>query len=337
MKKILHIVPYDGIGGVETAARSMNHHLSKTFSFDVEYIYTELVDQNPTKSTISPVQFLLAARKIYLMNPDLLVVSLWRSCLVGILVKVTKPNLKIITFLHLGKDVHFIDFILTRISISLSSQIWADSLATIHSRIGTKKSPKSKVISFVTNELSPSSSLNLTATFIYWGRLNEQKGLDRAIKIFAKLKAFKPNAHLLILGPDRGSLNELNALCQSLSICDSVEFVGAVSASQIPAYAAKASFYLQTSKYEGMAMSVVEAMQMGLVPVVTPVGEIKNYCIDSINSIIVENDDDAISRVVSCVETPSKYWQLRKNAIATWAEAPTYGESILEACLEISS
>ena len=40
---------------------------------------------------------------------------------------------------------------------------------------------------------------------------------------------------------------------------------------------ANASFYLQTSKFEGFAMSVVESMMMGLVPVVTPVGEIGRY------------------------------------------------------------
>ena len=37
-------------------------------------------------------------------------------------------------------------------------------------------------------------------------------------------------------------------------------------------------------------MSVVEAMQLGLVPVVTNVGEISRYCIDNFNSVIYKSD-----------------------------------------------
>ncbi len=37
-----------------------------------------------------------------------------------------------------------------------------------------------------------------------------------------------------------------------------------------------------------MAISVIEAMQAGLVPIVTPVGEITGYCSDGVNSVFFE-------------------------------------------------
>ena len=50
-------------------------------------------------------------------NPDILIVSLWRSALVGIFVKIFRPKIKVILFIHSEKDTHFFDFIVTRIAI----------------------------------------------------------------------------------------------------------------------------------------------------------------------------------------------------------------------------
>ena len=36
-------------------------------------------------------------------------------------------------------------------------------------------------------------------------------------------------------------------------------------------------------------MSVLESMQLGLIPIVTDVGEIKNYCVHNHNSIIFKD------------------------------------------------
>ena len=47
-----------------------------------------------------------------------------------------------------------------------------------------------------------------------------------------------------------------------------------------------------------MAFSVVEAMQLGLVPVVTAVGEIRAYCHNGQNAVRIETDEQAVEDVL---------------------------------------
>ena len=48
-------------------------------------------------------------------------------------------------------------------------------------------------------------------------------------------------------------------------------------------------------------MSVVEAMQIGLVPIVTPVGEIARYCVDGKNAVWVQEDATAVDAVMRLI------------------------------------
>ena len=67
-------------------------------------------------------------------RPDVLIVSLWRSAIVGVLAKLLRPNLKLVVFIHNATDVHWLDFIFTRLAISLAHEVWADSQASQRSR-----------------------------------------------------------------------------------------------------------------------------------------------------------------------------------------------------------
>ena len=65
-------------------------------------------------------------------------------------------------------------------------------------------------------------------------------------------------------------------------------------------------------------MSVLESMQLGLVPIVSNVGNIQNYCKDKFNSIII---DQSIKRKILDISNDKKiYLFLRKNAIRTWSQ-----------------
>ena len=61
-----------------------------------------------------------------------------------------------------------------------------------------------------------------------------------------------------------------------------------MSFDKIKNFAKESSFFIQSSFSEGMGISVLESMQLGLVPIVTNVGNIKNYCKDNFNSIIID-------------------------------------------------
>jgi glycosyltransferase involved in cell wall biosynthesis len=114
-----------------------------------------------------------------------------------------------------------------------------------------------------------------------------------------------------------------------------VRFLGPKSWNEIRKEALAHSFYLQTSAVEGMALSVVEAMQLGLVPVVTGVGEIGRYCTDGQNCVLVDDDECAVKRICELLASRTPYQTLAMNARCYWVKQPLYRDSVLAACREL--
>lgn len=338
IKKIIHLAPRDGIGGVETAVRSMKKLKHDGINFKVNYIVKVVASARPWQrwaAFISPLPLLLAARKVTSGHTDLLIVSLWRSAIVGIFAKCLRPKLKLVVFIHNATDVHWLDFIVTRLAMSLALEVWSDSKASLRERFPHLAPERCRVISFVTRHFESLPARKVSPDFIFWGRIHTQKGLDHALRIFAEVLKEQPGARFWIIGPDQGVLRTTQQLSKSLGLTDNVFFLGGATLAEIADHALKASFYLQTSLYEGMAMSVVEAMQMGLVPIVTPVGEIPSYCSHSVNALIVNSDRQVVDNIRDLLSSNEEYQSLRYNAIATWKAAPLYSESVLQACEEI--
>jgi hypothetical protein len=67
-------------------------------------------------------------------------------------------------------------------------------------------------------------------------------------------------------------------------------------------------------------------MQMGLVPVVTNVGGIKNYCKDNINCIIIKEDEDALKKITEVIRKKELYLYLSQNAKITFDNQKLYSE-----------
>lgn len=332
MKRVIHLIPYDGTGGVEVAARSMQHVGRADLDFSVQSIYPHVAGYEERQETFGIRPLLQAFSRIHRQNPDVLIVSLWRACIVGALVKIARPRLRLVLMLHSTRDAHWVDRFFTRLAGFLAQEWWGDSAATVNERLrGSPRKPK-RVISFVTRRLEPGPVQPVTPTFIFWGRISEIKRIDRAIRIFAHILSSTPGARFVIIGPDGGALAELQSLVQALDLQESVFFKGEMDMARICEQAASSCFYLQSSKYEGMAMSVVEAMQLGLVPVVTPVGEIRNYCRSGHNAILVQSDEAAVEEILQVLADPMKYAFLRQQAVVTWRDQPLYADSMLQAC-----
>lgn len=335
MPKVIHLVPYNGIGGVETAARSMAAYSAPGMEFQVAYIYPAAFGPPPRSASFNPWPLLQAARRIVAAKPDLLLVSLWRSCLVALLAKLFEPRLRLVLFLHLPSDAHWLDRLATRCIAALASEVWADSQETLQRRLASASPRNGRVISFVTRRIARLPARPVSPVFIYWGRLHPQKGLDRALRIFAAVHATDPAARFIVIGPDGGDLARINALIAAACLHDAVHIVGSLDFDAITQHAAAASFYLQTSTAEGMAMSVVEAMQLGLVPVVTPVGEIEHYCRDGENALLVSSDAATVDAIVQVLHDDARYQSLSGNAAASWTAKPLYAQSVLQACASI--
>jgi glycosyltransferase involved in cell wall biosynthesis len=336
-KKIVHLVPCDGIGGVETAVRSIGKVKRDGIDFEVDFIFkmVSTAHARHRRTTFNPLVLLSTARRVTVGKVDVLIVSLWWAAIVGILAKCLMPRLKLVVFIHDTVDAHWLDFLFTRLAMRLAHEVWADSQASLRERFPYLAPGKCRVISFVTRRFEALPAREVSPDFIFWGRIHAKKGLDRALRIFAVVLRENPAARFWIIGPDDGVLLSTQEQCKSLGLTDKIFFLGAAPLDEIAHHARKATFYLQTSKFEGMAMSVVEAMQMGLVPLVTPVGEIPSYCSHGVNALIIKTDLQAAENVGDLLSRNEEYQSMRLNAIATWKDAPLYAESVLHACEEL--
>jgi glycosyltransferase involved in cell wall biosynthesis len=334
MQIVIHLIPYDGIGGVETAARSMVRVSSGDISFRVETIFS----QSAAKlrwGTFNPIPFAVTLFRLWQAAPSVLVVSLWRSCIVGVLLKLLRPRLRLVLFLHSPNDVHGPDHFFTRLAARLTCRVWADSHETLTRRLPSLSANKGRVISFVTERVAALPAHAVNPQFVFWGRIHVQKGLERALRIFSGIQQQLPEARFLVIGPDGGDLPRVRNLVSSLGLLDSVQLLDGMDFSQIYTVASEASFYLQTSDLEGMAMSVVEAMQMGLLPVVTPVGEIARYAHHGDNALVVRVEAQAVTDVVALLADDARYQMMRMRAIASWVDEPLYKDSVMDGCRDV--
>lgn len=349
MPKILHLIPYDTVGGVETAARTVPPEWegrAGVIAFRRAYLVTHspvviFPDDwhGPTVSVNHPAahwKLLLFALK---SRADLVVASLWRSCPTLLALKVLRPQTKTVLFLHSAVDVHVFDRWLNRAAMYVADEIWADSMSTLAARVPSALRKRARVLSFLTQRPPSLDDASLSdqaqeipATFVYWGRLQSEKNLEQAIEVFAAVHRMLPNARFDIIGPDRGALRGLKAKVDELNLGDAISFPGALAQEELLARARSYSFYLQTSLFEGMAMSVIEAMGLGLVPVVTPVGEIPSYCHDGYSGIHVSTPEVTAKRIVSLIADPVSWQELSGRASKQWMDASLFQDDFRDAC-----
>jgi glycosyltransferase involved in cell wall biosynthesis len=342
-RSVVHLIPYDGVGGVEEAARSLSGRQIPGIDFRIEYLFPNVRSRAGRAGTFNILQMLRVAVSLKREGPDVLILSLWRSVAVGLFVKLFRPSTRLILFLHNARDAHFADRTLTRLGARYSSAIWADSAATLAERLPKPTSIPTKVLSFVLRKPTPLHEPRDDDTpgsvFAFWGRFSAQKNIPRVLRVFSEIKKRVPNAQLLLIGATPAESEVWRERIRAAGLGQSVRVYETISFEEITKAVSGASFYLQTSHYEGMAMSVVEAMQLGLVPVVTPVGQIARYCRDGENAVLLpidENDQErekcGISHLVQLLSDGAPRWRrLRAAAISEWKNQKIYSDSFIDA------
>lgn len=338
MPKIIHLIPYDGIGGVEAAARTMAAVDEPDLTFQLRYIFPEVHSRAGRGATFNLARIISAAAALVAERPEVLVVSLWRSALVGILVKLLRPRTKLVLFVHNSLDAHGADRLATRAALALCDAVWTDSDASVAQRFPRRPDKPVTTISYLSQRLDPLAGPDRTPApiFAFWGRLSPQKDIGRALALFATVHAARPDARFHIIGPDSGEAGHLRTKVAEFKLEDAVTFEEGMPFDAVRRRLVEtgACFCLQTSRYEGMAMSVTEAMQMGLVPVVTPVGEIARYCRHGVNAVVIDGADGdagAAKAVLRLLDEPAAFAALRQAGLAQWRDAPLYRDSVLAA------
>jgi L-malate glycosyltransferase len=136
-----------------------------------------------------------------------------------------------------------------------------------------------------------------------------------AIRVLAELVKEYPEASLCMVGPDKdGSLEKAKELAKTLDL--NVVFPGQLSKEDWLSLSEQYDFFINTTHFDNMPISVIEAMSVGLGVVSTNVGGMPFLIDDRIDGILVaDNDVQAMCKQIHFLVTnPSEFSRITKNA-----------------------
>lgn len=146
-------------------------------------------------------------------------------------------------------------------------------------------------------------------TLLFIGRLSKNKRVDRLIRALAVLRESRPEARLVIVGPDwEGLQGELEALAAELGQGEAVNFTGALPEPEMLGCLAAARLFVSASAYEAFGLSAVEAMASGTVPVLSGIPAFAEMIREGENGFLADFADAraAAGVLAAALELPEK-------------------------------
>ncbi|GHB22057.1 glycosyltransferase [Shewanella indica] len=301
-KRIVHIVNGMDVGGVEVGVLSLLMNSS-----DFYHIVTVTPTGDKIKQSLPETcqkrlhicnGYIDAFKTVKSISPDVLVTSLWRAHIIGVLCQLAFTNIKRIHFAHVAAFGHIVNNFVTRISLRCCSEIFSDSTDTSNWLVKNFCGIRNKKIINVPMNVcfrEKVESINVSKfvelKFIFVGRYCRQKNLQFAIEFVEKLIEKGLSVKFDLFGRDDGTLNELKHYVKTRSLEGFISFNGELHPTIVENTMSQYHYYLQPSLAEGMAISVFQSLRAGLCPVVNPVGEISKYTKHKKNSFHIDVKD----------------------------------------------
>lgn len=135
-------------------------------------------------------------------------------------------------------------------------------------------------------------------TVLAVGRQDPQKGYETLLDAFDELAERDERVQLRIAGREGLATPSLTARHRRLRHAERVEFMGARD--DVPGLLADSSVVVCTSRREGAAGALIEAMAAGVPIVSVPVAGLDGILLDGVNSLVVPRDQlaDGLERVL---------------------------------------
>ena len=131
------------------------------------------------------------------------------------------------------------------------------------------------IIDVMLSGLKDNSDRNINGPFIFFGRLEPQKGIDTLINAYYKLlsKKIVTTQNLIIIGSGPYE-NKYKKLANDLGLRNKISFTGWKSPEYIKSMLAKGSFCILPSISESFGLSMAEALSIGVPLISTSAGSI---------------------------------------------------------------
>jgi len=155
---------------------------------------------------------------------------------------------------------------------------------------------------------------------VYIGRLDAfHKGLDILIDA-AKInheKLISSNTVINVYGPDfEGRLAHLKELVKAADVGDAVKLHDPVSGDEKVNVLLGADFFIQTSRFEGMPLGILEALSYGIPCLVTRGTTLGEKIEDGGCGIMAETDPESVAgKMMQMIESKDRYKEMSDNGI----------------------
>ncbi|GAB1309270.1 glycosyltransferase [Urechidicola sp. KH5] len=128
---------------------------------------------------------------------------------------------------------------------------------------------------------------------LFWIRaFDEIYNPKMAIHVLQEVRKMNPNATLCMVGPDKdGSLNLVKSLTKSLNLEAYVEFTGRLTKEDWVLKTKEFDIFINTTNFDNLPVSLIEAMALGLPIVSTNVGGIPHFIEDGKQGFLVPSND----------------------------------------------
>ena len=157
-----------------------------------------------------------------------------------------------------------------------------------------------------------------------------------AIEVFFKLKKKYPQATLCMVGPEKdGSLVEAKQKAKDLDL--DIHFTGKLSKLDWIELSKAYDIFINTTHFDNMPVSIIEAISLGLAVVSTNVGGISSLLVDQKEALLVpDNDvDKMVFAIKSLLENPFLFNRLvlssrQKAELYEWEKVKSSWMNVLK-------
>jgi glycosyltransferase involved in cell wall biosynthesis len=173
--------------------------------------------------------------------------------------------------------------------------------------------------------------------FIFSGRLEKIKNIDRIIQVYAKLPEVIQKEHPLYIAGMGTQESVLKELAASLSIHGKVEFTGNMKNDDLVEMESFRRILLMASTQEGFPMAIAEAFSLGLPVISTNTGDISRFLKSGYNGFLLPIDFDDDEYIGSIEAILKDYERFAKNALesSTVFDAAGIADSLIKDILKV--
>ena len=161
------------------------------------------------------------------------------------------------------------------------------------------------------------SRTNLEPKLLWVRSFHKSYNPVMAVHVLNVLKEKYSNSRLTMVGPDKdGTLEVCRGLARDLQLTENIDFKGYMEKDNWINIAKDFDIFINTTNYDNMPVSVIEAMALGFPIISTKVGGIKYLLNDGVDSFLVpKNDVNMMSeKIIELIENASLALQFSKKS-----------------------